>query len=252
MMTRPAKLIGLICLFSVLSSAARADSAHVAVASNFAPALSEIAQAFEQQQHHHLKISPGSSGKLYAQIIHGAPFDVFFSADQRKPIALQERGIGNQRQTYATGRLVLWSLRDDLTLEHARALTAQPWQRLALANPRLAPYGLAATQVLEHLGLHAKTRARWVQGENIAQTYQFVATGNADLGFIALAQWRQQAPHSRGHAWIIPSSWHDPIHQDALLITDNAAARSLLEFMRSASAQAIMQRYGYALESPPE
>lgn len=239
--------LGLLAL-SLFAGSARADTVHIAVASNFVAAMTEIIKPFEQQTAHRVRISPGSSGKLYAQIQHGAPFQLFFSADQQKPRALEQKGIGvaGSRFTYAQGRLVLWTLRNDLELENAAALTAT-WRRLALANPRHAPYGIAATEVLNHLGLSEQTRKRWVVGENIAQTYQFIASGNADLGFIALSQTRQDSTPAKAQGWLIPADWHRPIRQDVLLLDDTPAARALLAFMHSATTTQVIQRYGYSL-----
>lgn len=245
---RSSVVLGLFSL-ALFASSARADTLHIAVASNFAATMADIAETFEQQSGHQVRISPGASGKLYAQILHGAPFQLFFSADQNKPLALEQQGIGvaGSRFTYAHGRLVLWTRRNNLTLEQGKALSTSTWRRLALANPRHAPYGIAATEVLEHLGLSEHTRKRWVIGENIAQTYQFVATGNADLGFIALSQTHQSETPVAGQAWLIPAEWHRPIRQDVLLLDDTPAARALLAFMHSATATQVIQRYGYSL-----
>ncbi len=249
MLAQPLRLslaLGLFAL-SIFAGSARAETLHVAVASNFVAAMTDITKLYEQRSGHQVRISPGASGKLYAQILNGAPFQLFFSADQEKPRALEQQGIGiaGSRHTYAQGRLVLWALRDDLELDQGTALGGQNWRRLAMANPRHAPYGIAASEVLNHLGVTEKVRRRLVLGENIAQTYQFIASGNADLGFIALSQTLQDARPLRGQHWIIPADWHNPIRQDVILIEETPAARALLAFIKTAPAAAILQRYGY-------
>lgn len=228
---------------------AHAETVTVAVAANFLPAMRDIANAFNNTSDHHVQLSSGSSGKFYAQIINGAPFDMFFSADQAKPLALEAEGLSvpGSRRTYAEGELVLWTTRRDLKLDGAAALKHGRFGKLALANPRLAPYGAAAVQVLEHLGLADSSRQHWVMGENIAQTYQFVATGNADLGFVALAQALSPQAASAGRSWPVPGSWHAPIQQDAVLLRDSPAARTFYAFVASDAATSIIRRYGYRI-----
>jgi len=222
----------------------RAETITVAVAANFAPTLRLLAERFQHEQAHQVRVVTGSSGLLAAQILHGAPYDLFYSADTSKPQALIDAGLApvQNRYTYAIGRLVLWSSQAKLVDAQGRVLHTD-FQRLALANPKLAPYGLAALDVLTALKLSDATRTRWVMGENIAQTYQFVATGNADLGFIALAQW--QAEPNTGSHWLVPSTLHRAIRQDALLLHDTPANRAFWQFMRSASAQERIRRAGY-------
>lgn len=224
----------------------RAEQLTVAVASNFAAPMREIAAAFERESGHGLRLAFGSSGKFYAQIQHGAPFDIFFSADRTKPQALEEAGlaVAGSRFTYAVGRLALWSRDAKLVRGGPQVLEEGGFNKLALANPRLAPYGAAAVQVLRNLGLEEVTKPHWVRGENIAQTYQFVASGNAALGFVALSQ----ISGGGGSAWIVPGNLHDPIRQDAVLLkrgAKSAAARALLRFVRGARAAAIIESYSY-------
>ncbi len=226
----------------------------MAVASNFTGAMEALATAFEQQSDHQLKLSFGSSGKFYAQIKQGAPFDVFFSADQAKPAKLQQEGaiVGGSRFTYARGALALWSTDANLVDSQGRVLNSSEYRKLALANPRLAPYGAAAMEVLRNLKLESETRSRWVQGENIAQTYQFVRSANAELGFIALSQIRTPGG-PQGSAWIVPATLYSPIRQDAVLLNrgaDNPAARQFLQFVRTPAAAEIIQAYGYTVELP--
>ncbi len=236
-----------IALLALFASSAQAEVVRVAVAANFAPALRDMAGPFQDHSGHTVLSSPSSSGKLHAQIVNGAPFDLFLSADQAKPLALENAGLSvpGSRHTYARGALVLWSRRDELDPREAAALRHARYNKLALANPRLAPYGAAAVQVLEHLGLHQSSRARWVMGENIAQTYQFVASGNADLGLIALSQTRAHDRSLEGQLWVIPTHWYAPILQDAVLLRDTPAARALLRFMHSETGQQVLRRYGY-------
>lgn len=228
----------------------RAEQLTVAVASNFTAPMREIAAAFERDSGHRVRLAFGSSGKFYAQIQHGAPFDIFFSADSAKPRALEKAGLAvpGSRFTYAVGRLALWSRDAKLVRGGPRVLEEGGFNKLALANPRLAPYGAAAVQVLRNLGLEEATSPQWVQGENIAQAYQFVASGNADLGFVALSQLDRNGEIDPGSAWIVPDELHNPIRQDAVLLkrgADSGAARALLHFVRGETAAAIIESYGY-------
>lgn len=228
----------------------RAEQITIAVASNFTSAMKDIVTLFEQQTGHKLKVAYGSSGKFFAQIQHHAPFQVFFSADQAKPIALEKAGLAvpGTRFTYAEGALVLWSRKDNFVDEQASVLQEGTFNKLSMANPKLAPYGAAAIEVLDKLNLTEKTRKKWVRGENISQTYQFVATGNADLGFVALSQVMNSGVIEKGSYWKIPADYHQPIRQDAVLLTkgqDSAAALALLKFMKSEQALSIIQSYGY-------
>tara|TARA_R110002072_G_scaffold7773_5_gene41556 strand:+ start:34078 stop:34911 length:834 start_codon:yes stop_codon:yes gene_type:complete len=253
---------------------ATAETVHIAVASNFAAPTKSLLEAFEAETGHKSIVSLGSSGKFYAQILHGAPFDVFFSADQAKPAALVAQGlvIPGSRRTYAIGRLALWSNRENYINGTPSVLEEGEFSKLALANPRLAPYGAAAVEVLEALQLRRSTEHKWVQGENIAQTYQFVSTANADLGFIALSQVLSQvrpqgkskvppqegAPDQsthifgRGSGWVVPANLHLPIRQDVVLLKragDNPAATALMTFIHSLAARKIIESYGYSTSS---
>lgn len=246
-----------LVLLMVLCCAGRwapAEEISVAVASNFTLVMRDIVAEFERSSAYQVKLSYGSSGKFYAQIRHGAPFQVFFSADQAKPKALQRDGliVPGSRFTYATGALVLWSTKPGLVDENATRLKRGDFNRLAMANPRLAPYGMAAVEVLENLGLKEATRAKWVQGENIAQTYQFVSSASVDMGFVALSQIIHRAHVERGSRWIIPTELYNPIRQDAVLLqrgADSAAAQALLRFVRGEKARDIIESYGYETSS---
>ncbi|MCP4596206.1 molybdate ABC transporter substrate-binding protein [Neptuniibacter sp.] len=233
----------------LLPSSVLADKLNIAVASNFIKPMREIVQAFETTSDHKINLSFASSGKIYAQINHGAPFHIFLSADQDKPLALEENGMAvkGSRFTYATGMLVLWSTSDAGTSSDLITRLKQgEFRKLALANPKLAPYGRAAAEVLDSMGLTEQTHRKWVLGENIAQTYQFVRTGNADMGFVALSQARDgEQTHNE---WIIPENLYRPIHQDLILLNNaekNAAAEDFIKFIRSQAAQKIIESYGY-------
>lgn len=220
------------------------DVVRVAVASNFTQPLAEIASLFEQQQGHEVILSSGSSGKQYAQISHGAPFDLYFSADADRPLQLEQKGliVPGTRIGYALGRLALWNPNAEST--QAQALE-QTGRKLAIANPRLAPYGRAAQQTLQHLGLWEKFQGNLIRGENIAQTYHFVHSGSAPLGLVALSQLRDTRQPVKGSFWLVPADHHDPIEQQAVRLTDKPAARQFMTFIRSAQARSVIERYGY-------
>ncbi len=246
-----------ILFFCCLISFAQAETAYVAVASNFTAPMKKMAAVFEEETGHQLILSFGSSGKFFAQINHGAPFDLFFSADQHKPRALQEKGliIEDSRKTYAIGALALWSKDSSLQEDLLSTLHSNRFNRLALANPLLAPYGAAAVEVLDKLQLRKATETKWVRGENIAQTYQFVSTGNAELGFVALSQIMCDGKTPQGAAWPVPSHLHQPIKQDMVLLKrggNNPAALALIAFIDSNTAQAIIESYGYSTAFEPQ
>jgi molybdate transport system substrate-binding protein len=259
-------IIRKMLLIAVCCSAvqgALAESVNVAVAANFVSTFTLLKAQFEVSSGHTLKISSGSSGRFYAQIKNGAPFHVFFSADQSTPQRLEAEGlvVAGSRLTYAVGALVLWSANPGLVvdgvLDGAQVLQGGEFNKLALANPRLAPYGVAALDVLTALALREATRSRWVQGENIAQTYQFVSTGNADVGFVALSQIRlsqlREGEAMRGAAWLIPAELYRPIMQDAGLLRrgeTNQAAQALLRYVRGAEARVIIEANGYRWPAP--
>ena len=230
--------------------AARADSVSVAVAANFAAPMQKIVAAFEADTGHKVTVSLGASGKFYAQITHGAPFQVLLSADEATPARLEREGkvVANSRFTYATGALVLWSAQPGLVDDQGAVLRHGRFRHIALANPKVAPYGAAALQVMETMGVATALQPRWVLGENIAQTFQFVASGNAQLGFVALSQVMEGGRMAQGSGWRVPTSLHAPIRQDAALLLagrDNAAAIALLRYLRSDKARKIMHDHGY-------
>jgi len=239
-----------LLLLGLWTTIAQAEEITIAVASNFTATMKDIVDAFQQTTTHRVNIAFGSSGKFYAQIKQGAPFDAFFSADQAKPQLLESEqlGVAGSRFTYAVGALALWSAKPTLLDNQAAPLKNGAFNKLALANPQLAPYGIAAIEVLERLALRTATQPQWVQGENIAQTYQFVSTGNADIGFVALSQIMRQGHIQQGSAWIVPTAFYNPIKQDVILLQrakHSEAAQALLHFIRSKQARDIIESYGY-------
>jgi molybdate transport system substrate-binding protein len=241
----------LLGLFAALAAAAvHGESATVAVAANFIAPIEALADDFSAASGHELVIVGGSSGQLYAQIVNGAPFDVFLSADQLRPQQLIDAGLadGGTRFTYAHGLLVLWSRRSELLLDGLEVLGTSRYRWLAIANPALAPYGAAARQALERLELWPALRTRIVRGQNIGQTFAMVETGNAELGLIALSQ---ALTYDGAADYVeIPPSLYDPIRQDAIALPRaeaNTAARSFLGYLRSDAARAIITSFGYSV-----
>jgi molybdate transport system substrate-binding protein len=229
---------------------AAADTVQVAVASNFAQPMARIAAAFQRDTGHQLRISSGSSGKFYAQIASGAPFEVFLSADDEIPQRLEKEGlaVAGSRATYAIGTLVLWSPRPGYVDGKGEVLRGSGFARLAIANPKTAPYGAAAREVLERQGMWQVLQHRLVQGESIAQAYQFVASGNAEMGFVALSQVRNESGETTGSLWLVPQTLYTPIRQDAVLLSKGkAAAGQFMAYLRSPKAAAIIQSFGYEL-----
>lgn len=237
-------------LLALAAPCAFAGEVQVAVAANFMLPMRAVAAAFEQATGHTAQLAFGGTGKFYAQIRNGAPFDVLLAADRATPEKLEREGVAvaGSRFTYATGRLALWSARPGFVDDQGAVLKHGVFKHLAIANPRLAPYGVAAVETLNTLGLLARLRPRLVRGENIAQTFQFVATGNAELGFVALSQVYAGGKLTRGSAWIVPSALHAPIRQDAVILArgrDNPAAWALTRYMKQDEARAIIRAYGY-------
>lgn len=231
-------------------TSAHADQVQVAVAANFMAPMQKIAAGFETDTGHKAALSFGATGKFYAQIANGAPFQVFLAADDATPARLEREGrtVTGSSFTYAVGQLVLWSPTAHYVDARGDILKTGNFKHLSIANPKLAPYGAAAMQVLENQGLTSLLQPRIVTGENIAQAYQFVATGNAQLGFVALSQVMEDGKITQGSAWIVPSSLHEPIRQDAVLLTsgkDNPAATALMQYLRSDKARAVIKAYGY-------
>ncbi len=239
----------LAAVVALSAQLAVAAEIRVAVASNFQPAMEALKQQFESSSDHRLTLIFGSTGKHYAQIVNGAPFDVFLAADAEHPQRLEREGrtVAGSRFTYALGKLVLWSPRPGYVDTQGRVLEHSDFRHLAIANPRLAPYGLAARQVLQALGLWQRLSERLVQGENIGQAYQFVQSGNAELGFLAWAQ--VQGPHVpvTGSFWLVPQQLYQPIDQQAVLLRDTDAGQALLRFLHGPQALKIIAEHGYAV-----
>ena len=243
-----------LCLIaaSLVAGPARADEVQIAVAANFVGPMKRIAADFERASGHKVLVSSGSTGKFYAQIKAGAPFEILLAADEATPKRLEAEGaaVAGSRFAYAIGQLVLWSARPGFVDGEGQVLRKGEFQHLAIANPKTAPYGAAAVQTLEHLKLFDGLAPRFVQGENIAQTQQFVASGNAELGFVALSQVWRDGRIAEGSGWVVPGAMHAPIRQDAVLLkpgSDRPAAKAFLEYLRGASAQAVIRDFGYAL-----
>ncbi len=240
----------LLALGLLAASGAIADEVKVAVAANFTAPMQAIAPAFEQATGHKLVASFGATGQFYAQIKNGAPFDVLLSADDTTPARLEREGVTvpGSRFTYAIGSLVLWSADANYLDGTDAALKAGQFRHLAIANPKTAPYGLAATQVLAKLGLGEAVKAKRVEGQNITQAHQFVSTGNAELGFVALSQVLMGGKLSSGSAWIVPQTLYDPIRQDAVILkqgANNAAAAAWVEYLKSPQAAEVIASFGY-------
>ncbi len=235
-----------------LPACAGAAEVLVAVAANFLNPMKDIAVLFEAATGHRAILSPGSSGRLYAQLKHGAPFEIFLSADRERPRLLERAGlaVAGSRLTYAYGRLALWS-HSETDATAREALLARHVAYVAIANPKTAPYGKAAVQLLKRWLVWERLKPRLVQGENIAQALQFVDSRNAQIGFVALSQLRDPRFGGGGTQWIIPPELHDPLEQDVVLMKrgrSNPAAGALLQFLQTSSARAVIRRFGYGLE----
>ena len=247
---KPTAAILAAVALSLAQGQAMADEVLVAVASNFTGAIKALGERFEQQTGHDVVLSFGSTGKHYAQIRHGAPYHAFFAADVQRPRLLEEEGriVPGSRYTYAFGRLVLWSPQANRVDANGEILATDGFGRLAIANPRLAPYGVAAQQVLEARGLWDTLQPRLVRGENIGQTYQYVQSGAAALGFVAYSQIRTPETGPAGSAWIVPEDLYAPIEQQAVLLKDTPAARAFMDYVRSEDATGIIEGYGYGVD----
>lgn len=237
---------------AVAHAAAHAADVQVAVAANFTEPMKKIAAEFEKDTGHKAVLAFGATGKFYAQIGNGAPFEVLLAADDETPARLEKEGkaVAGSRFTYATGKLVLWSAKVGYVDAQGKVLETGSYAHLSIANPKTAPYGLAATEALDKLKLSSRVQPKLVQGENIAQAYQFVATGNAELGFVALSQVWKDGKFTAGSGWIVPENLHGPIRQDAVILAkgaNNVAARSLETYLKSDKAKGIIRSFGYAL-----
>jgi molybdate transport system substrate-binding protein len=238
--------------FGFASVQALAAEVQVAVAANFTAPVQAIAADFERDTGNKVVASYGATGQFYAQIKNGAPFEVFLAADDTTPAKLESEGltVPGSRFTYATGTLALWSAKDGYVDANGDVLKKNAFTHLAIANPKAAPYGLAATQALARLGLTQAVSAKIVEGQNISQAQQFVATGNAELGFVALSQIYKNGKITSGSAWLVPPSLHEPIRQDAAVLQkgkDNAVAKQFADYLKGPKAAAVIKSYGYQL-----
>ena len=239
---------------AALPSLARAEEVNIAVAANFTAPMKAIVAQFEKDTAHKVAVSLGATGKFYAQIKSGAPFDVFLSADDETPARLEKEGnaVAGSRFTYAVGRLALWSATPGFVDAQGEVLKGGKFANIALAAPKLAPYGAAAVATLTQLGLLAALQPKFVQGESIGQTYSFVATGNAALGFVALSQVFEDGKIKTGSGWIVPTHLHRPLRQDAVVLArgkDNKGAADFMRFLKTETARVVIRSYGY--ESTP-
>lgn len=232
---------------ALASGAARGADTNVAVAANFTEPAKEIARLFESKTGHKAILSFGATGQFYAQITQAAPFQVFLSADQStaKKLVDDALAVGDSLFTYAVGKIVVFSKDPDL-VKGEQTLREATFNKIAIANPETAPYGAAAIEAMKALGVYDKLSGKIVQGSNISQTFQFVDTGNAEIGFVALSQVIARPGGSR---WIVPANLYAPIRQDAVLLRDgagNAAARDFIAFLKGPDAAAVIERFGYA------
>ncbi len=240
-----AAALGLLC-----GAQAAAQAVQVAVTANFAEPMKQIAARFEQATGLKVGQSVGATGRLYALIRNGAPFDLFLSADQATPARLEQEGatLAGSRFTYATGKLVLWSAKPDLVDARGDVLKSGRFDKLASASPALAPYGVAAMEAMTQLGLADRLEPKLVRGESIGQAYSFIASGNAQLGFVALSQVYQNGKIKNGSAWVVPAALYTPIRQDAVQLLrarGNKAATELATYLQSREAQTILRAFGY-------
>lgn len=243
-----------LLLTTLMGSAtlAHAGEVSVAVAANFTGPMEKIAPAFEKATGHKAQIAYGTVGKFYAQLKNGAPFEVLVSADDETPIRLEKDGLAepSSRFTYAIGKLVLWSAKPGLVDDKGEVLKRGDFQRLAIANPKVAVYGAAATEAMKKLGVDAALQSKLVFGENITQAYQFTATGNAELGFVALSQIYKDGQYAPGSYWLVPPALYPQIRQDAVLLSrgkDNPAAIALLAYLKTDAAKQVIRVHGYEL-----
>ena len=248
------RLAFLLALMScaIAHAGAHAADVQVAVAANFTAPMQRIAAEFAKDSGHKAVLAFGATGKFHAQISNGAPFEVLLAADEETPTRLEQDrlAVPGTRFTYAIGKLVLWSARDGYVDAQGKVLGGGRFSHLAIANPKTAPYGAAAVEVLKKLGQYERLQGKIVQGENIAQTWQFAGSGNAELGFVALSQVWRDGKFTSGSGWIVPANLYSPIRQDAVLLTKggaNPAARALLAYLKSDKAKDIIRGFGYAL-----
>jgi molybdate transport system substrate-binding protein len=251
-MSRPSPLAAVLIAVFAAPIAAQAGDVQVAVAANFTGPMQVIVPIFEREMGHKAVASYGATGKFYAQIVNGAPFEVLLAADDETPARLERemQAVPGTRFTYAIGKLVLWSADPKLIDAQGEILKKGGFKHIALANPKTAPYGAAAMQVIAKRGVGEALKPLFVQGENIAQTYQFISTGAAELGFVAYSQVIKNDVFGSGSGWIVPSNLYDPIRQDAVILAkgkNNPAATAFLAFLKGEKGRAVIRSFGYEL-----
>lgn len=249
MLPRLHRLLALTAALA-FTTLARADVVQVAVAANFTAPARALAEVFARTTGHEAKLSFGATGAFYTQIKNGAPFDVLLAADNERPVRLEKEGdtVPGSRFTYATGQLVLWSAKPGLVDDEGAVLKHGQFGKIAIANPKNAPYGAAAVEAMNKLGLAAALQPKLVTGESIGQTYNFIATGNAELGFVALAQVLEGGKLKSGSMWVVPAQYHAPIIQDAVILNraaSNPAAKAWMELLKTPQSKALIRSYGY-------
>jgi molybdate transport system substrate-binding protein len=244
-------LPGLLVALSMVSLPARADEISIAVAANFTAPMKLIAAEFEKDSGHKVLASFGSTGKFYAQIRNGAPFQILLAADDETPTKLAKEGaaVGASQFTYATGKLVLWSAKPGLVDSAGAVLKKGTFEHLALPDPKLAPYGVAGVETLKALGAYEAVQPKLVTAENLTQAYQFIASGNAELGFVALSQ-VQKDGKIEGSSWLVPANLYTAIRQDAVILDKGKgvhAVEALMKYLRGDKARALIKSFGYDL-----
>lgn len=249
-MNKPVLAIALCSMLAATAPGAMAGDVQVAVAASFTAPMHAIAAAFEKDTGNKVVASFGATGQFYAQIKNGAPFEVFLAADGATPARLEAENaiVPGSRFTYAAGKLALWSAKEGFVDGKGDVLKKHDYAHLAIANPKAAPYGLAATQVLAKLGLTQAVAPKLVEGQSISQAYQFIATGNAELGFVALSQVYKDGKVASGSVWIVPGELHEPIKQDAVILEkgkDNPVAKAFVDYLKGPKAAAVIKSYGY-------
>ena len=252
MLPRLHRLLALTAALA-FTTLARADVVQVAVAANFTAPARALAEVFARTTGHEARLSFGATGAFYTQIKNGAPFDVLLAADDERPARLEKEGdtVAGSRFTYATGQLVLWSAKPGLVDDEGAVLKHGQFGKIAIANPKNAPYGAAAVEAMNKLGLAATLQPKLVTGESIGQTFNFIATGNAELGFVALAQVLDGGKLKSGSMWVVPAQYHAPIIQDAVILkraANNPAAKAWMELLKTPQSKELIRSYGYAVK----
>lgn len=252
MLPRLHRLLALTAALA-FTTLARADVVQVAVAANFTAPARALAEVFARTTGHKARLSFGATGAFYTQIKNGAPFDVLLAADDERPARLEKEGdtVAGSRFTYATGQLVLWSAKPGFVDDQGAVLKGGHFGKIAIANPKNAPYGAAAVEAMEKLGLAATLQPKLVTGESIGQTFNFIATGNAELGFVALAQVLEGGKLKSGSMWVVPAQYHAPIIQDAVILNraaSNPAAKAWMELLKTPQSKELIRSYGYAVK----